>query len=198
LIEFMVSQEPDDLLSPAAAAARLMVSPITLRQWGNRGLIQAHMTLGGHRRYLAAEVDRLARQRAAARQKTLAILIVEDDPGVSGFLAELLSTRREPAMVAVACDGFDAGRRLTEFRPDLILLDLMMPGLDGFEVCRRLKGDPVTRHIRVVAMTGYPSPENIARVLAAGAEACLAKPLDIPNLLQIVGLPAQSAPFGPI
>jgi two-component system cell cycle response regulator len=54
----------------------------------------------------------------------------------------------------------------------------MMPGLDGFQVCERIKSDPATRHIRVIAMTGYPDPRHVERILAAGAEDCLAKPLD--------------------
>jgi CheY-like chemotaxis protein len=54
--------------------------------------------------------------------------------------------------------------------------------MDGFAVCQRIKQNPKTRHIRVVAMTGYPSQENVQRILNAGAEACLSKPLDIDQL----------------
>jgi CheY-like chemotaxis protein len=73
-----------------------------------------------------------------------------------------------------------------------MLLDLMMPGMDGFEVCSRLKADNATKNIRVVAMTGYPSDENVNRILAAGAECCLAKPLDREKLLAVLGLSSSA------
>jgi two-component system cell cycle response regulator len=67
----------------------------------------------------------------------------------------------------------------------------MMPGMDGFEVCRRLRARPTLNHIKIVAVTGFPSPENVDRILAAGADACLPKPLDAERLLAELGLNAQ-------
>jgi two-component system cell cycle response regulator len=68
----------------------------------------------------------------------------------------------------------------------------MMPGMDGFEVCRRVKNDPATATIRVIAMTGYPTEENIKRILAAGAESCMTKPVDHAELLAVLDLPTVS------
>jgi CheY-like chemotaxis protein len=65
----------------------------------------------------------------------------------------------------------------------------MMPGINGIEVCRELKSDPSTKVIRVVAMTGYYSQENVNAILSAGAEACLKKPLDINQLRELIGAP---------
>jgi len=172
-----------DLLTPAEAAKRLSVSPITLRKWADKGLIQAQITLGGHRRYLLSEVERLLQRHSPPDDSPLQVMIVDDDPFVSALLQEILSNLSTPMRVEIANDGFAAGRKLTTFMPDIILLDLMMPGLDGFEVCRRIKNDPATAQIRVIAMTGYPTEENIQRILSAGAEACLAKPVDHSALL---------------
>ena len=64
----------------------------------------------------------------------------------------------------------------------------MMPNLDGFAVCERLKQDPQTKHIRVVAMTGFYSKENVDRIIALGAMECLAKPFEVHDLLRAIGL----------
>ena len=81
--------------------------------------------------------------------------------------------------VEVARDAFDAGRLVATFRPQLIFLDLMMPGVDGFEVCMRLKKDPATANSEILAITGYYTEANMERILSAGAAACLRKPLDV-------------------
>ena len=119
------------------------------------------------------------------------ILVVDDDRLFADFLVEFLGNRD---INAVACyDGFAAGRRVESFGPDIMLLDLMMPGMDGIEVCRELKADKATRHVRVLAMTGYPSDANRNAILGAGAEVCLAKPLDHDHLLVLLGSPARPA-----
>ena len=68
-----------------------------------------------------------------------------------------------------------------------MILDLLMPGLDGFEVCRRLRSDPELSGVRVVALTGYATPENVQRILDAGADACLGKPIGPDELLAAIG-----------
>ena len=77
-----------------------------------------------------------------------------------------------------AADGFEAGRLTATFRPDVVLLDLRMPGRDGFQVCRTIKADPATSHTLVIAMTGFYSPETEARILECGAVRCFAKPVE--------------------
>jgi CheY-like chemotaxis protein len=81
--------------------------------------------------------------------------------------------------------------KVESFRPHALVLDLMMPGMDGFEVCRKLRERPTLNHIRIVAITGFLSQENVDRVLAAGADACLPKPLDSERLVAELGLAAQ-------
>jgi DNA-binding response OmpR family regulator len=80
--------------------------------------------------------------------------------------------------VVVASDGFEAGRLVATFRPDIVLLDLKMPGLDGFQICRTIKADPDTSRTVVIAMTGYFSPETETRILECGAVRCFAKPFE--------------------
>ena len=66
------------------------------------------------------------------------------------------------------------------YRPDVVLLDLKMPGLDGFQICRTIKADPDTSKTIVIAMTGYYSSETEARILECGAIRCFSKPVELP------------------
>lgn len=182
--------ELKDYYTPNEVAQLFMVSPVTVRQWAQKGLLSAALTAGGHRRFLRQELLRFADQRGLTLNWTLQgrarILIVEDDEQVAAFLCELLRVHAEIDAIETAANGFEAGRKVHSFEPTLMLLDLMMPGMDGFTVCKTLKRDPATRHIRVVAMTGYPTVDNIGRIMDAGAEVCLTKPIDTERLMDLI------------
>ena len=75
-----------------------------------------------------------------------------------------------------------------QFQPDAVLLDAMMPGMDGVEVCRQIRQNPGTANVAVIALTGRLDDELAAAFKQAGAAACLRKPLDINALLQLLGL----------
>ena len=181
-----------DYFTPNEVAQLFLVSPVTVRQWAQKGLLRAALTAGGHRRFLRQDLISFAQERGLTlnwlvRGKTR-ILIVDDDALLTPFLYEFLEGRPGIDAVDVAANGFEAGRKVHSFRPNLMLLDLMMPGMDGFTVCGNLKADPSTRNIRVLAMTGYPSAENIDLILRAGAEVCLEKPVDTDRLLDLLRL----------
>jgi excisionase family DNA binding protein len=176
-------------LTPLEVAQWMMVSPITVRGWAQRGLLPAEVTPGGHRRFRREEVERFARRwNPAGNRGPLRILIVDDDSLVVDFLRELLSDDEQPTVVESAADGFEAGIKVQSFAPDVVLLDLMMPGIKGTEVCRQIKQMPRHAELRVIAMSGYLNPENEAELLAAGAECCLSKPIDMALLLRRLGL----------
>lgn len=183
----MTSNDNKPYLTPSEAAKILMVSPITVRAWAQKGLLPSETTPGGHRRFLRETVEQFAKQcKTAPPRSDLRVLIVDDDKQVAEFLVEWLTGLDEPFIVSSAADGFEAGSKVYSFEPDVILLDLMMPKLDGFAVCRQIKADPDTNDIRVIAMTGYPSPENEQRIIDAGAEICISKPLDTKVLLELL------------
>ena len=188
-------------LTPNEAARLLMVSPVTLRQWAQKGWLKSHFTAGGHRRFLYHDLEYFADERGLtlmhADNSRTRILIVDDDPQLSGYLDELLSGTSDNIEVETAYDGFDAGGKIQTWQPHILLLDLMMPGLNGFEVCHQIKSNPATRAIRIITMTGYHTPENVDRILNAGAEACMAKPLDTNTLLILLGLADEIKTAGP-
>ena len=177
-------------LTPAEAAQRLRVSPITVRAWANKVMLAYETTAGGHRRYREEEVDRLSRlwNPGGNMQRPLRILIVDDDTQLVGFLKELLEFPEGRTILETASDGFDAGQKVHAFLPDVVLLDLMMPGIKGTEVCQRIKNMPGQAEIRVIAMSGYLSTEIEQELLDAGAERCFTKPLDVEELLRALGL----------
>jgi len=174
-----------------------MVSPITVRQWAQKGWLEAQVTPGGHRRFMWRHVEQFARERGLAlyygEDSTLKILVVDEDVQFSAFLTEAIRTLDESIVVGVARSGFEAGQKVRSFSPHAMLLDLMMPGLDGFAVCRQMKEDPVTKGIDIVAVTGFHTPENEERIITAGARACLAKPVDLSMLAKILGIEAAAS-----
>ena len=180
-------------LTPHEVAELLMVNPVTVRQWAARGLLRSMATPGGHRRFLLSDVEEFARSRGSTPRtdgtgRPERVLIVDDDTQVSRMVAELIRTRAPGVSFEIANDGFEAGAKVEYFRPHALVLDLMMPGMDGFEVCKRLRARPTLHHIHIVAVTGSYSPENIARILEAGANACLPKPFDSERLLAALHL----------
>jgi CheY-like chemotaxis protein len=102
------------------------------------------------------------------------VLLVEDDP-VNRDLASIM-LRARGYDHAVAVDGHDALAQITARRPDLVLMDLSMPGIDGWEATRRLRADPANTGVRVIAVTAHAMPGDRERALAAGCDDVLTKP----------------------
>lgn len=169
-----------------------MVSPVTIRQWAQKGRLEATSTPGGHRRFSLEEVKRFAVQNGIRleqnHQQQQKILIVDDDEQILAYLKDYLEYLNDELLIKTASDGFQAGKQLYTFKPDIVLLDLVMPELNGFEVCKAIKNDPETQFIRVIAMTGFHSDENINKIIEQGAEECLAKPLNMDNLVQALNI----------
>ncbi len=175
-------------LTPNEVAEMLMLSVAAVRQWAEKGDLKALTTPGGHRRFLPQDVADFAQARHIILKKQTGkktkVLIIDDDRALSRYLVALLSAKDSLFITEQAYDGFEAGQKVQSFQPDVVLLDLMMPGITGVQVCQNLKLNEQTKNIRVIAMTGYASPDNISAILSMGAEICLAKPIDQGKLLE--------------
>ncbi|HMF47125.1 MAG TPA: response regulator [Candidatus Saccharimonadales bacterium] len=108
------------------------------------------------------------------------ILIVDDNP-VNMKLIRILLTG-EGYDVRIAADAKEALEVLTEVHPSLILMDIQLPGIDGLELTRRLKAEPTTRDITIVGLTAYAMKGDEERILAAGCDGYIAKPIDTRTL----------------
>lgn len=117
--------------------------------------------------------------RPAEAREAWAVLILEDNPELADFITESL-----PAHYAIsrAADGVAGLRLATESLPDLIISDVMMPGLDGFSLCQQLKADPATNHIPLVLLTAKAAHESRIQGLSVGADDYLTKPFGVDEL----------------
>lgn len=123
------------------------------------------------------------------------VLIVEDD----AYIAELLRYwfERDGFTTLLAADGLAACSMVEEERPDTILLDLMLPGIDGRDICRLIRGhgDPVIAAIPIIMLTALAAPEDIARGLDLGADLYIAKPYSVREVLDAAKAIMHSRPL---
>lgn len=113
------------------------------------------------------------------------ILIVDDDTSIVEFLRDILS-EIESLEIETAYNGREAGNKIAEFKPHIIILDLWMPGINGFEICRHLKYNPATSAIKILAITGYPCPQAIRKITNTGADYLMEKPIDTEKLRKVI------------
>lgn len=163
-------------------ASRLLgVSLPTIVNWVKANRLKAHKTPGGHRRIARDDLlkflnkynipvpEELQKDEGPAR-----ILAVDDDADERELLQAVLESAGY--QVQVAADGFEAGLVLASFRPNLVVLDLMMPGMDGFAALELLRSREETADTPVVACTGLSDAATVERVKAAGFDAHVVKP----------------------
>ena len=178
-------------LSTFAIAEMLHVDPGSVANWIDQGLLKAHRTPGGHRRVVSGDLVKFLREHkmpvpAELSSTPVRVLVVDDDEAVAKMVVRGVRLQYPEFEVLEANDGFRAGTLVATLRPDVVILDLHMQGMDGFEVCRMIKAQDATKHADVIAITGFPSPENEARIRECGARVCLAKPLELTTLLEEV------------
>ena len=119
------------------------------------------------------------------------VLVVEDDLAIQLLLTETLRSRGYET--ATAADGPAALPAALKHRPDLVLLDLGLPGFNGFEVLTRLKADETLRDVPVIMVTAWGEPDVMSRALAAGALDYIRKPFDLEDLLERVRIATRHA-----
>jgi excisionase family DNA binding protein len=180
-------------------ASTCQVTIPTVKRWIREGYLKAFQTAGGHYRITEEEVERfLALQNfpptAPARHDLPRVLVVDDEAPLIAMLRDALVAlgRYE---VEVAQDGYEGLIKVGSFRPHVLILDLRMPGLDGFQVCRRVKADPVCCATRILVLTGHGGGDAAAKVAQAGADGFLEKPVRLTRLqVELDRLMAMSAP----
>lgn len=168
-----------------AIAKMLDVYPSTVANWVDSGKLKAFSTPGGHRRVLPEDLKTFLKKHKMPVPSGLAaehlnILIVDDNANIVEAIEGFLKMAGKGYQIHTASDGFAAGKELVLHKPDLVILDLRLPGIDGFEVCRQIKA--LDQNIKVMAITGYDTKENRRKIEEAGAEAFLPKPFRLQEL----------------
>jgi len=188
--------ETKQSFSTSEVARYCHVTADTIRKWAEAGRIRVFKTPGGHRRIRREDLLRFLRENSIPLHEDLGnvgvkILIVDDEKAVVSVIRRFLERAQTPFEIEIAMDGYDAGHQVASFKPDVVFLDLRLPGIDGFEVCRRIKEDPKHAGMYVIAMTGYYDAEMAERVIGLGATMCLQKPFspdDLRKALAKVGV----------
>ncbi len=170
--------------------ARLFgVSRISAYKWVINGKIKAFKIPGG--RYKITKRDLLDFIKKSGMDSKIAgsfsreetrILIVDDEKLIIQSVRDYMEKANPSFIINSASDGFEAGRMLARAIPDIVILELFMPGINGFSLCRNIRNDPNTKHIKIIAITGYPTEENVKKVKESGADAVLSKPFDMKEL----------------
>ncbi|MBM4443159.1 MAG: response regulator [Candidatus Rokubacteria bacterium] len=169
-------------LTTGAVAAALDVTIPTVKRWVKYGHLSAFKTAGGHYRICAEELERFrAAHEIPLRTDDVRILVVDDDATFGATMVETFGLDGR-FKVELAEDGYEGLIKVGGFRPHLLVLDLHMPGLDGYHVCRKVKSDPAARDTRILAITGDTTPGVRERIVAAGADGFLEKPLTLGTL----------------
>ncbi len=153
-----------------------------IKTWIREDRLPALRTPGGHHRIAEADLVAFqARMIQNSRGPAAAprLLVVDDDEALLAALKETLELTLPGAVVATASDGYEGLLEVGVFRPDVLVLDIRMPRLDGYEVCTRLKKRRDTAAIRILAVTAYPEGQARERALACGADDFLAKPFPL-------------------
>jgi excisionase family DNA binding protein len=172
----------DEIITVTEAAKLCKVTRATIWRWIKSGALKAGATAGGHYRIFREDLHAFITSKgmtSCSRSETRKhkVLIVDDDPSVRKLF--IVAFMKNGFAVDSASDGFEAGIKTIQFQPDIVILDLYMPKLDGFEVCRQLKNNDSTSNIKIVAVSGHQNQTNREKILSCGADRFFEKSVDI-------------------
>ncbi len=167
------------------------VTPVTIQNWIDKDWLHAYRTPGGHRRVLREDLLSFLDSRNIPhifneRSGPPKILVVDDDKNFTELITDILLLDNPDYEIEIAHDGFRAGLLYANNKPDVVLLDLMLPGVDGFEVCRQIKQSNSGRATVVIAITGLDDPGHKERIMALGASHFLQKLADTSVIRDLV------------
>lgn len=183
----------EDILTVFKASKQCNVSPKTIINWIESGHITAYKTVGGHRRmkksdlvaFMTKQGIPIPAEDTPVEERTR-ILVVDDDPIIVETIVQSLEEDEHDYEVISASDGFEAGIQVSHFKPHLLILDIMMPDIKGYEVCKKIKGNEETKDIKIIVLSAYLDEEKFKKMKEHGADVCFSKPLPLPQLKEEV------------
>ncbi len=182
----------EDIFTVFQASKHCNVSPKTIINWIEAGHINAYKTVGGHRRVKKPDLeDFMRKQGIPIPQEEVPcerkrILIVDDDAIIVETIVQALEEEEYDYELISASDGFEAGLQVNHFKPHLLVLDIMMPDIKGYEVCRKIKTNDETRDTKIIVLSAYLDDEKFKKMREYGADLCFSKPFPLPQLKEEV------------
>ncbi|MFC1564007.1 response regulator [candidate division KSB1 bacterium] len=165
----------------------LGISRLTVNNWIRNKKLNSYTTPGGHYRILKTDLDNFLKENNCPPVEFSEIsfskaLIVDDEKSILKTLSDMVRMKYDGVSVETADNGFDAGKLVLTYKPDLVILDIGMVNMDGFDVCGKIKQDPDTGNIKVVMITGMQGEDLMDKAYACGADGFLNKPISISEL----------------
>lgn len=170
----------------------------TAINWIKSNYLKAFMTPGGQYRVYSDDLYHFLHSRGMRipdelkhiheqEERYNTVLIVEDDAVLNDILKEFFTTIDAGYFVHQAFDGFEAGRLLTETKPGVVVLDINLPGIDGYKLCNKIKSDNSLGNPIIIAISGLNDPDVKNKIIDEGADAFLAKPFEPSKLFETLG-----------
>jgi len=165
------------------------VYPTTVINWIKEGKLPAYTTPGGHRRIKRDDLLTLMKKNGMPIPEELTkgnknrVLVIDDDPKILRMINTVLSSE-EDFEVSTAESGFQAGLKIANWLPDIILLDMLMPEIDGFEICQQLRADEKTKDVPIIAVTVLKEQKEIEKMFSVGITDCISKPFKSDELVR--------------
>ena len=168
------------------------VAPITVGRWIEEGKLPFFTTGGGHRRVWDTDLAAFLKAHNYPAPPNLlsnlnpTVLIVEDNTVTRRLIRRTLEQFVPKFTIREAADGFEAGEMISKTLPNLIVLDIWLPGINGIEICKKIRQDKARKNLKILAINGDASNDTKKKVMKAGADAFLAKPFKAEALLKMV------------
>jgi len=179
-----------DVIGTKEAAAQLGVSVRTVQLWVEKGTLEAWKTDGGHRRILRSSVEQALQSRTgeSPRQSNdgVRVLIVEDDLTVQSYYRALFDILSPDAAVTMVVDGYDALIELGKSKPDLLLVDVNLPHMDGITLLRKIHQSASVNNLQIAVVTGLDEKHLAERGEIPSGIPVHSKPLGIDKLKSII------------
>ncbi len=188
--------ETKQSFSTSEVAKYCHVTADTIRKWAEAGRIKVFKTPGGHRRIRREDLVKFLRENSIPVHGDLSntgmkILVVDSERPVITMVRRFLERAPSAFLIEAAHDAFDAGFQVATFRPDILFLDMGLPGIDSMEMCRRLRELPEFVNLQIIATFAQDHEDATLRALENGARATLRKsftPDDLRRALAKVGV----------
>ncbi|MDP3981075.1 MAG: response regulator [Chlamydiota bacterium] len=179
-------------LTTGDVAKHCHVTHVAVLKWIKAGKLHGYRTPGGHYRIEIQDFKKFLIEYGMPLDSEILsksfkkILVIDDEQAMVSQICEMLDTNDKNYLIQSTTDPFEACIKLGSFKPDLVILDIKMPGIDGFQICSRIRNNPDIKHANILVITGFSDEENIRRIKEFGVEAILEKPIQPEKLIEKV------------